>query len=64
MTAVVCQCGGDMVAERVQLPDGRQRFSLTCEVCWDGIAEYSRPEEVRVMLRGEWVSVGTIRVPA
>jgi hypothetical protein len=64
MSAVVCSCGGNMTVERVELADGRRRFSLTCDDCWDGIVEYSRSELVEVMLGGEMVALGYVRVPA
>lgn len=65
MSAVVCsECGGDMTVERVQLPDGRRRLSLTCEECWDELVEYSRREPVEVMLGGELVLIGYISAPA
>lgn len=64
MSAVVCVCGGDMVAERIYLPDGRRRFTLTCELCWDGVVEYSRRQPVEAIIGGEMVLVGYINVPA
>lgn len=53
-----------MVAERVQLPDGRRRFTLTCDICWDGIVEYSRREAVEAMCGGRLELIGYINVPA
>jgi hypothetical protein len=53
-----------MTAERVELPDGRRRFTLSCGVCWDSTVEFSRPEVVTAMMGGQLVEIGTIRVPA
>lgn len=65
MSAVVCSsCGGDMTIERVHLADGRQRMSLTCDECWDGIVEYTRREEVWARMGNEHVLIGRITVPA
>jgi hypothetical protein len=60
---VTC-CGQDMTAERIELPDGRRRFTLSCEVCWESTVEFSRPEVITTMYRGNLITVGTIRVPA
>lgn len=64
MSAVVCVCGGDMTVERVNMPDGRRRFTLTCDQCWDGLVEYTRRQAVEAFVGGEKTLIGYIDVPA
>jgi hypothetical protein len=64
MIVPVTCCGQDMTAERIELPDGRRKFTLSCEVCWDSIVEFTRPHTVEAMHNGEMITIGTIRVPA
>lgn len=66
MSAVVCSaCGGAMRAERVTMADGRRRFTLTCDACWESpIVEYSRRRPVHAWFGGEFFLVGYINAPA
>lgn len=65
MSAVICsECGGDTTVERVALPDGRQRFTLTCDDYWAGLVEYTRRESVDAWYNGKLEHIGYISVPA
>lgn len=66
MSAVVCsECGGNMTAERVKLPGGRTRFTLTCDECWDSpVVEVTRRKLIEARMGNQIVPIGYINVPA
>jgi hypothetical protein len=66
MSAVICsECGGDMEAETVNLPDGRQRFTLTCTTCGDQpFVEFTRRKLIEMCFHDRMVPIGYINVPA